>query len=84
MAAPKAPRVTLYSTSRCAHCRQLKAWLKQRGLRFQEFDIERNQRAFKDFPRLGVRGVPALLVGQQRLDGFDPKRLEKLFAKSRG
>ena len=72
------PRITLYSTRRCPHCRQLKQWLQQRGLRFQEFDIERNARAFKEFQRLGGRGVPLLLLNGQRVDGFDPKRLQRL------
>lgn len=80
--ATKAPRITLYSTSRCAHCKQARQWLKQRGLRFQEFDIERNQRAFKDYQRLGARGVPVLLINQQRIDGFDPKRLEAVLKKA--
>jgi glutaredoxin len=75
----KTPRVTLYSTSRCANCRRLKQWLTRHKLRFQEFDIERNQRAFREFQRLGSRGVPVLLVDRQRVDGFDPKRLEKIF-----
>ncbi len=72
------PRITLYSTRRCPHCRQLKTWLQQRGLRFQEFDIESNRRAFKAFQRLGARSVPVLLVGEQRIDGFDRQRLQRL------
>ena len=82
--AGNAPRITLYSTSRCAHCRQAKQWLKQHGLRFQEFDIERNQRAFKDYQRLGARGVPVMLINQQRIDGFDPKRFEAVLKKVSG
>lgn len=74
----KTPRITLYSTRRCPHCQQAKAWLRQRGLRFQEFDIERNPRAFKAFQRLGGRGVPVILVGDKRVDGFDPRRLRQL------
>ena len=74
----KPPRITLYSTSRCPNCRRLKQWLLQHKLRFQEFDIERNQRAFREFQRLGSRGVPVLLVDKQRIDGFDPKRLQKV------
>jgi len=74
----KPPRITLYSTAKCAHCRQLKQWLVQHKLRFQEFDIQRSQRAFKEFSRLGARGVPVLLVNGQRLDGFDAKRLHNL------
>lgn len=75
----KPPRITLYSTSRCPHCRQVKQWLQQHKLRFQEFDVERNQRAFKEFQRVGGRGVPVLMVGQQKIDGFNRKRLEQVF-----
>ncbi len=71
----KQPRITLYSSSGCCHCRQLKAWLKQHELPFREFDIQRNARAFKDFHRLGGRGVPLLLVGGQKIQGFNASKL---------
>lgn len=77
---PAAPRITLYSTRRCPHCRQAKQWLQEQGLRFQEFDIERNARASREFQRLGARGVPVLVINGKRLDGFDPKRLRRLLS----
>jgi len=76
-----APRVTLYTTARCPNCRRLKQWLVKHKLRFQEFDIERNQRAFREFQRLGTRGVPVLLVDRQQVNGFDPKRLQQIFKR---
>lgn len=72
------PRITLYSTRRCPHCRQVKQYLVQRGLRFQELDIESNQRAQKAFARLGARGVPVVMIGDSRVDGFDRRRLDQL------
>ena len=75
-----APRITLYSTRRCPHCHQAKQWLQQRGLRFQELDVERNRRASREFQRLGARGVPVIVVDGQRVDGFDPKRLQRLLS----
>jgi len=74
------PRVTLYSTHRCPHCRRAKQWLQQHKLPFQEFDIERNARAFKDFQRLGGRGVPVVVIDGERVDGFDPKRMQRLLS----
>lgn len=73
-----APRIRLYSAPGCGHCRQLKAHLQRLKVPFQEFDISRNRRAQSDFQRLGARGVPVLLIGDQRLDGYHPQRLEKL------
>lgn len=78
----KPPRLTLYTTSRCTHCKQLKQWLNKHGLRYQEFDVERNQRAYKTFARLGGRAVPVLMVGEQRIDGFDPKKLARVLKVS--
>lgn len=76
----KAPRVTLYSSANCPHCRQLKQYLKNRQVRFTEADISRNQRAWREFQRLGARGVPVTLVGDTRIDGFQPEKLAKILA----
>jgi len=71
-------KVTLYTTRQCAHCRQAKAFLQKHKVLFMEFDIERNQRALKEFQRLGARGVPVIMVGSTRVDGFIPKKLEQI------
>ncbi|MCB1775009.1 MAG: glutathione S-transferase N-terminal domain-containing protein [Gammaproteobacteria bacterium] len=70
------PRITLYSTGSCPHCRQARQYLQQKGVRFQELDVQRNPRAQKAFARLGARGVPVIMVGETRIDGFDRKRLD--------
>lgn len=71
-----APRITLYSTRNCPHCRQAKQYLQQKGVRFQELDVEKNARAQKAFARLGARGVPVIMIGETRIDGFDRRRLD--------
>lgn len=78
----KPPRITLYSSSGCSHCRQLKQWLQQHQIKFMEFDVQRNQRAFKDFQRLGGRGVPLLVVGERQIQGFNPKQLTSQLRKA--
>jgi glutaredoxin len=65
----------------CGHCRQLKAHLQRLKIPFQELDISRNRRAQTEFQRLGARGVPVLLIGDARLDGYDPKRVDKLLRR---
>lgn len=73
-----APRITLYSTRNCPHCRQLKQYLQQRGLRFQEFDVQNDPRGRKAYARLGARTVPVVIIGDTRVDGFDRRRLDRL------
>ncbi|MBT8438221.1 MAG: glutaredoxin family protein [Gammaproteobacteria bacterium] len=70
-------KVTLYTTRQCPNCRQAKAFLQKNKVRFMEFDIERNQRAFKEFQRLGSRGVPVIMIGKTKVDGFNPKKLQQ-------
>ncbi|HID46724.1 MAG TPA: glutaredoxin family protein [Chromatiaceae bacterium] len=76
------PRITLYSTAGCAHCRQLKQWLQQRQIRFVEMDVQRNARAFKDFRRHGGQAVPLLVVGDRKIRGFNAKQLPAQLRKA--
>ncbi len=71
------PRLILYTSPGCTHCRRMKQWLRGRGLRFREEDVTRNTRAFREFQRLGGRGVPLLQAGNRVIRGFDPRRLER-------
>jgi len=72
-------RVVIYSTSRCGYCRQAKAYFKEHGIPYQEYDVEKSRRGRAEFDRLGGRGVPLILVGNQRMQGFDPGRFERLY-----
>ena len=79
-----APRITLYSTRNCPHCRQAKQYLQHKGVRFQEFDVQQSARAQKAFARLGARGVPVIMIGDTRIDGFDRRRLDALLKGTNG
>ena len=78
----KVARITVYTTSRCAHCHRLVAFLRQQGIRFSEQNIEHNRRAFIEFQRHGGKSVPLTLIGQNRLDGFNPDKLKKALSKA--
>ena len=71
--------VILYSAVWCAVCRKAKAYFTRRGIPFTEYDIETSERGRSDYLRLGARGVPVILVGDRRMDGFSAARFEKLY-----
>jgi len=73
----KPTRVTLFTTSRCPHCKQVSALLRQEKVRFQTFDIEKNRRAAVEFQRAGGRSVPLLLIGERKIVGADHKKIKK-------
>ncbi|MDJ0738897.1 MAG: glutaredoxin domain-containing protein [Gammaproteobacteria bacterium] len=71
-----APRITLYSTRNCPHCRRARQYLEQKGLRVVELDIHHSARGRKDFDRLGARGVPLIVIGDICIAGFDRRRID--------
>ena len=74
----KGKRVVMYTTSTCGACKLAKQYFAQKGIGFEELDIERSQPAMAEFRRLGGRGVPLILVGDKRLEGFSPQAVDAL------
>src|SRR6266481_4636035 len=75
--------VVMLSTSWCGVCKQARAWLTQKGVVFTEYDVERNETGKSEYRRLKGQGVPIFLVGNQRMDGFSPGRLETMLPKTK-
>lgn len=76
---PAAKDVVIYTASWCGVCKTAKSYFNEQGIEFEEFDIERDSRGKSDFRRLGGRAVPVILVGEQRMNGFDVSRFEQLY-----
>jgi glutaredoxin len=70
--------VLIYTTSWCGVCKMAKGYLDSRGVRYREVDVETDANGKQEFAKLGGRGVPVILVGEGRMDGFDQGRLEAM------
>lgn len=69
--------VTMYMTTWCPHCRRARAWLEQKGYRFEMRDVDRDDEAAAILSSLNPRGaVPTFDVGGRVVFGFSPQRLE--------
>lgn len=77
------PGVLLYGTSWCGYCKQAKAFMQKKGIAFTEYDIEHDARAKQAFDAMGGGGVPVIVVGQQRMNGFNEAGLERLLAQAK-
>jgi glutaredoxin len=65
--------VTLYITACGAPCDQAKQLLQQRGTPFTDKNPESNQDIRAELQKLtGRTNVPVLLVGSDKLDGYEP------------
>lgn len=75
-------QVVMYSASWCGVCRQAKAYFQQQRIPFREYDIDTSKKGKQDFQKLGGKGVPIILVGNQRMNGFSAGRFEQLYGSS--
>ena len=72
-------KVVMYSTEWCGVCKTAKRYFKERKIPFREYDVEKSRKGESDFKRLRGQGVPIILVGKQRLNGFSTARFESIY-----
>lgn len=70
-------RVVMYATERCGYCAKTRAYFNDEGIKFTEFDIDRDAAAKRNFKSLEAPGTPLVYVGYRRIDGFNRKKLDQ-------
>lgn len=78
----RAPRVVMLSAAWCGVCDEARRWLTQNGVAFTEYDVERDPKGREQFKRLRGKGIPIILVGDQRMDGFSARRLRAMLTNA--
>jgi glutaredoxin len=71
--------VTMYSAAWCGICKQAAKYFRENKIPFKEYDVDKSSKGQRDFQKLKGRGVPIILVGEQRMDGFSPERFKALY-----
>jgi glutaredoxin-like YruB-family protein len=71
------PKVVMYTTPTCGYCHRAKAYFNQKGIRFTEYDVTQSQQARKAFKALNGRGVPLIVIGDQRISGFNKAAINR-------
>jgi glutaredoxin len=79
----KAPSsgVVLYTTRSCGYCKQAKAYLEGKGIKYQEIDVETKSGNAQYAQAGGGKGVPMIVVAGKNVNGFSPAAYDALFAK---
>lgn len=75
-----AATVTMYSASWCGYCRKAREYFRRKSIPFEEHDVETSAKGRLDYAVMKGRGVPIILVGRHRMDGFDEARFAALYA----
>ncbi len=70
--------ISLYSTPSCSYCRLAKDWLRQRNIRFDEYNVAADPRRAEEMVRKsGQMGVPVLDVNGRIILGFNVAEMER-------
>ena len=78
-ASGKRKKVVMYSTTWCRVCKKAKAYFQQNKIPFKEYDVETSEKGKRDYEKLKGRGVPIVLIGKHRMDGFSASRFKGLY-----
>lgn len=64
--------VELYVTSWCGYCKKMERFLKEKGIPYTRYDIEKDANAARTYQELGGSGVPVTRVGTSVVHGYNP------------
>jgi glutaredoxin len=77
--ANKQDNVVMYATSWCGYCKQARNYFRSHGIAYVEYDIEKDRQAKLRYDRLGATGIPVILFGKHRMNGFSASRFQRLY-----
>ncbi|GFE62825.1 glutaredoxin domain-containing protein [Geobacter sp. AOG2] len=68
--------VELYVTSWCGYCKRAQSYLKSKGVPYVAYDIEQDSAARQRHKDLGGHGVPLIIIGSHKMNGFSPEEMD--------
>ncbi len=74
-------RVIMYSTTWCGYCKKAKKYFRKNRIAFTEYDIEKSESAKRRYKKLEATGVPVILIGKKRMNGFSAERFNSIYKK---
>lgn len=71
--------VKVYSINECPWCKKVKAYLNQKGVEFQEVNVEEDEAGLADMIKLSnQRNVPVIEINDDFVIGFDREKIDEL------
>ncbi len=73
------PKVVVFSTPTCSFCNMTKSYFREKGIKFTDIDVSRDQAAARDMVRRsGQMGVPVIDIGGKVVVGFNRPQINSL------
>ncbi|OAB39511.1 MULTISPECIES: glutaredoxin family protein [Paenibacillus] len=69
--------VIVYTSSNCPHCRQVKGYLADKGIQYEERNIETNDDFAQQVWDMGLRAVPVTVIGEHKIVGMNTTQFNR-------
>ena len=77
----KTKTVKIYSTPTCHYCNIAKDFFKEKGLKYEEFNVSTDLAKRKEMVEIsGQMGVPVIDISGDIVVGFDEEQISKLLS----
>lgn len=73
--------VELFVTSWCGYCKKMERFLKEKGIPYTSYDIEKDVNAARTYREMGGGGVPVVRVGSNVVHGYNPDAVMSYFGR---
>lgn len=73
--------VKVYSSNTCPHCVTAKKYLNDKGIEFEERNVQTDPEARKELMAMGHMGVPVIVVDGEEIVGFNQEKIDNLLVK---
>lgn len=72
-------KIVVFSTPTCGWCSRAKSYLREKGFRFRDVDVSKDQNAASDMVKIsGQMGVPVIVIDNKPVVGFDVGKINRL------
>ncbi|NHN32064.1 glutaredoxin family protein [Paenibacillus agricola] len=72
--------VIVYTGNHCPYCTQLKKYLNEENIAFEERNVENNDQYAEELQSMGMSSIPVTVIGEHRILGNNPTKLKKALA----
>jgi glutaredoxin len=75
------PRVFVYSSTHCVYCKQVKQYLTEQNVPFEERMVDTNDAFAEELMNMGMSAVPVTVIGDTKILGFNTARIQKALSE---
>ncbi len=70
----------VYTSTNCVYCKQLKSYLTEQKITFEERNVDESEVHYGELQALGMMSLPVTVIGDYKILGMNTLRIQKALA----